>query len=113
MARAFLATLLLPVFVGSVETSNPWQPSSQLVFSTEPDPTRSQPLDHWPNAADLERLQSVEGKSRVVILQVLGHPSRVGRRFNGEEIWEYPWCASCRVCIRQGVCTGTFYTAGY
>jgi hypothetical protein len=61
----------------------------------------------------MARLQSVEGKPKAAILQVLGHPSRVDRRPDGEEVWDYPWCAACRVWIRKGVCTGTFYTAGY
>jgi hypothetical protein len=83
------------------------------VAEAKPDPTRARPLDRWPNAVDLARLQSVEGKPKAVILQVLGHPSRVERRPDGEEVWDYPWCAACRVWIRKGVCTGTFYTGGY
>ena len=79
----------------------------------ELDPTEAQELGRWPNDADLARLQSVEGKPRAVILQVLGHPSRVERRPDGEEVWDYPWCAACRVWIRKGLCRETFYTAGY
>jgi hypothetical protein len=113
MARTLLAALLLTAFVGTGDSSGPRQPSTQVVVEAEPDPTRAQELDHWPNAADLARLGSVEGKPKAVILQVLGHPSRVERRPDGEEVWDYLWCAACRVWIRKGVCTGTFYTAGY
>jgi hypothetical protein len=113
MARTFLAALLLTVCVGTGDSPDPWQASPQIVVEAEPDPTQARELDHWANDADLARLQSVEGKPKAVILQVLGHPSRVERRPDGEEVWDYPWCAACRVWIRKGVCTGTFYTAGY
>jgi hypothetical protein len=113
MARTFLAALLLTVFVGSGDSSGPLQPSPEVVVEAEPDPTRARELDRWPNDADLARLQSVEGRPKAVILQVLGHPSRVERRSDGEEVWDYPWCAVCSVWMRKGVCTGTFYTAGY
>jgi hypothetical protein len=73
----------------------------------------ARPPSRWPNAADLARLRFVEGKPRTVVLLVLGHPSRVEARPDGEEVWDYPWCAACRVWFRSGVCTGTFYTAGY
>jgi hypothetical protein len=113
MARTFLAALLLTALVGSGDCSGPRQASPRAVVEAEPDPSRARPLERWPNAPDLARLQSVEGKPKAVILQVLGHPSRVERRPDGEEVWDYPWCAACRVWIRRGVCTGTFYTAGY
>jgi hypothetical protein len=112
MARTFLAALLFTTFVASGDSSGPWQPSPQVI-EAEPDPSRSRRLDRWPNDANLARLQSVEGQSKAVILRVLGHPSRVERRPDGEEVWDYPWLAACRVWIRRGVCTGTFYTAGY
>src|SRR4051794_28989663 len=104
MTRTILAGLLLTVFVGTGDSSGPRQPSPQVVIEAEPDPTRARELDRWPNAADLTRLQSVEGKPKAVILQVLGYPSRVERRPDGEEVWDYPWCAACRVWIRKGVC---------
>jgi hypothetical protein len=113
MARPFLIALLFSAFVASGNSSGPRQPSHKLVLETEPDPSRARRLDHWPNVADLARLQSVEGKPKAVVLRILGHPAIVNRRPNGEEVWDYPWCAACRVWIRKGVCTGTFYTAGY
>lgn len=113
MMRTILAGLLLMVFVGTGDSSGPRQPNSEEVIEAEPDPSQVRELDHWPNAEDLARLQSVEGKPKAVILQVLGHPCRVERRLDGEEIWDYPWCACCRVWLRNGVCTDTFYTAGY
>src|SRR5262245_35073074 len=113
MARTLLAALLLTAFVGTGDSSGPRQSSTEVVVEVQPDPTRSRELGRCPTAADLLRLQSVEGKSKAVILQVLGHPSRVEHRPNGEEVWDYPWCAACRVWVRKGVCTGTFYTAGY
>ncbi|GEM_PF-2463674 len=113
MTRTFLTGLLVAAFVGTGGSSGPRQPSAQVLVEAEPDPTRARELAHWPNAADMARLQSVEGKPKAAILQVLGHPSRVDRRPDGEEVWDYPWCAACRVWIRKGVCTGTFYTAGY
>jgi hypothetical protein len=113
MARTFLAALLLTAFVGPGDSSGPRPPSAQVVVEQEPDPSRARPLDRWPTAADLARLQSVEGKPKAVILRVLGHPARVERRPDGEEVWDYPWCAACRVWVRKGVCAATFYTAGY
>jgi hypothetical protein len=113
MAQTFLAALLLTAFADSGGSSSPRQPSPQVVIEAEPEPSRARPLDRWPNAPDLARLQSVEGKSKAVIIHALGHPTRVEHRPDGEEVWEYPWLAACRVWIRQGVCTGTFYTAGY
>jgi hypothetical protein len=113
MARTLLVASLLIVFVAAGDLSDPPQSSTQAVIEAEPDPTQARELDHWPDAADLARLQSVEGKPKVVILQVLGHPSHVERRPDGEEVWDYRWCAACRIWIRKGVCTGTFYTAGY
>jgi hypothetical protein len=113
MARTLLAALLVTAFVVAGDLSDSPQPSTQPAIEVGPDPTQAQEFDHWPDATDLARLQSVEGKPKVVICQVLGHPSRVERRPDGEEVWDYRWCAACRVWIRKGVCTGTFYTAGY
>ena len=113
MTRTFLATLLLTAMLGVRDSFGPRQAGPEVVVDAKPEPSQAQPLDRWPNVDDLARLQSVEGKPKTVILHVLGHPSRVDRRPDGEEVWEYPWCAACRVWIRQGVCTGTFYTSGY
>ncbi len=113
MPRIILAGLLLAVYVGAGDLSDPWQPSLDVVIEAEPEPRLARELDRWPNINDLTRLQSVEGKPKVIVLQVLGHPCRVERRPDGEEVWDYPWCASCTVWICNGVCTGTFYTAGY
>ena len=113
MTQTVLAPLLLTALITPGDSSGPRHTCFRLVAEAEPDPSRARPLDRWPNAADLARLQSIKGKPRAVILHVLGHPSRVERRPDGEEVWDYPWCAACRVWIRQGVCTGTFYTAGY
>jgi hypothetical protein len=112
MARTFLAAVLLAAFAGIGDPSAPARPAPPPAES-EPDPSRSVPLDRWPNDADLTRLRSAEGKPKATVLRVLGHPSRVERRPDGAEVWHYPWCASCRVWIRKGVCTGTFYTSGY
>jgi hypothetical protein len=113
MVRTVLAALLLAALEVSGDSSGPPQPGPEVVIEAEPDPSRAVPLDRWPNATDLAKLQSVEGKSKAVVLHVLGHPKCVERRPDGEEVWEYPWLASCRVWIRQGVCTCTDYTAGY
>jgi hypothetical protein len=113
MIRALLGGLLMALLVGAGEASGPRAPSAKLALEAEPDPTQSRELQRWPNANDLRRLQSVEGQSKAVILQILGHPCRVERRPDGEEVWDYPWLAACRVWIRQGVCTGTFYTSGW
>src|SRR5262249_36217283 len=109
----FLAALLIAVFVRPGDSSGPRPPGPPALVEDEPDPRRAVPLDRWPNEEDLVRLQSVEGKPKTVILRVLGHPSRVERRPAGEEVWDYPWCAACRVWVHKGVCTGTYYTGGY
>jgi hypothetical protein len=113
MTRTLLAGLVLTLLVGTGASSGPRQPNHEVVTEAEPDPGRARPLGRWPNAADLARLRSVEGKPKAVILRVLGHPARVERRPGGAEVWDYPWCAACRVWLRRGVCTGTFYTAGW
>jgi hypothetical protein len=114
MARTFLAAALLGALAVPGDSSGPLQPGAQVaVAAAEPDPARARPLGRWPDAADLARLRSVEGKPKAVILRLLGHPSRVERRPGGAEVWDYPWCAACRVWVRNGACTGTFYTAGY
>ena len=113
MKRIILVGLLLTAFVGTGSSSGPPQTNSEVAIEAEPDPTLARELDRWPNDDDLARLQYVEGKPKAVILRVLGHPCRVERKPDGEEIWDYPWCAACWVCVRKGVCTGTFYTGGY
>jgi hypothetical protein len=87
--------------------------AAAALLEMEPQPSKAQPLDRWPNAQDLDRLSSVEGKAKWKVIRVLGHPSAVERRDDGTQVWIYPWCASCRVWIKNGVCTGTFYTSGY
>jgi hypothetical protein len=82
-------------------------------LNAQPDPRLARPLDRWPNEADLARLQSVKGKPKGTILRVLDHPNRVELRPNGDEVWDYPWLASCRVWIRNGVCYATDYDAGF
>ncbi len=113
MARESFAVFLLMACVGLGLPDGPRQPSAPGVIEAVPDPGRARPLGRWPNDADLARLRSVEGRAKGVILQVLGHPSGVQCWPNGEEVWDYPWCAACRVWIRNGVCTGTFYSAGF
>jgi hypothetical protein len=114
MIRVLVGGLLL--FVGTGDFSGPQPPSARagaVEVEPVPDPTQAKPLDHWADESDLARLASVEGKSKAVILKVLGHPAGVEFRPDGEELWTYPWCAICCVRIRNGVCTSTFYTAGY
>jgi hypothetical protein len=82
-------------------------------LSIHPITSKAKSLERWPNEADLAKLQSIERKPTWKILQVLGHPSAVERRPDGTETWDYPWLAVCRVWIRHGVCTGTFYTGGW
>jgi hypothetical protein len=113
MPRTVLALLLIGAFGGPRDSSGPGQLSPQVVKEPFADPSRAQSLNRWPNGVDLARFQSVEGKPKAVVLEILGHPSRVERRPDGEEVWDYPWLAACRVSIRKGVCFGTFYTAGY
>jgi hypothetical protein len=107
MIRSVMAVLAL------LTPSDLGDPGRWAAVEAGPDPSQARPLGHWPDAADLARLASVEGKPRAVVLRVLGHPCRVERRPDGAEVWDYSWCATCRVWIRQGVCTGTFYTGGY
>jgi hypothetical protein len=108
MVRWLLGLVVFAAFTGHAAPYGPGAPRAAL-----PDPSRARPLDRWPDAADIARLQSVEGRRTAVVLRVLGHPSRVTRRSNGEEVWDYPWCAACRVWVRDGVCTGTFCAADY
>ena len=84
-----------------------------LVAQQQPDTRKTRELGRWPNAQDIAKLQAVEGKPRWMVLLIIGHPSRVERRANGDEVWDYPWVAACHVRFKNGVCTSTFYTAGY
>ena len=111
MIRAYLAAVVLAAFPVLGTPSGAGPTGDRAV--ARPGPPRTRPPSRWPNAADLACLQFVEGKPRAVVLLVLGHPSRVEVRPDGEEVWDYPWCAACRVWVRGGICTGTFYTAGY
>jgi hypothetical protein len=79
----------------------------------EPQPTLARPLDHWPTQADLDRLESVKGKTRIETIKILGHPATVAIREDGSERWDYPWCAACSVWFRNGVVVETFYTGGW
>jgi hypothetical protein len=115
MLRRTLAVLLVGISVG-VAVGVVYllrQPDPSAPMDPEPDPSQSKPLDHWPNAEDLARLKSVEGKPKGHVIQVMGHPRSVGRQADGTEVWDYDWLAACEVWINDGVCTGTFYTAGY
>jgi hypothetical protein len=84
-----------------------------LVTHQQPDIKKAKALERWANGQDIAKLQSAEGKPRWMVLLILGHPSSIERRANGIEVWDYPWVAACRVWFKNGVCTGTFYTAGY
>ncbi len=108
MSRCFLRAL---VFMSALSLGGPSGSGKSVEAPSLPRMPREP--SSWPTAADLARLKSVEGKPRAVVLRVLGPPSKIERRPRGEEVWDYPWLAACRVWIRDGVCTGTFYTAGY
>jgi hypothetical protein len=84
-----------------------------LVTQQQPDTTKAKRLERWPTHQDLAKLESAEGKPRWLVLVILGHPSSVERRADGVEVWGYPWLAWCEVRFRNGMCTETFYTAGY
>jgi len=113
MHRSLLALVLLLTTVAAGTPSVPtgWSSAVQ-VLEAQPDTRKAKPLG-WPNAQDIAKLKSLEGKTKWKVIQVLGHPSAVRRRPDGTEVWDYPWCAACRVWIKNGVCTGTFYTGGY
>jgi hypothetical protein len=113
MGRKCLALMLTLAFVATGDSSTSREPSAEMIVESEPDPSRARELDRWPNDADLAKLLFVEGKPKEVVLQVLGHPNRVNRLADGEESWDYPWQAACRIWFRKGKCIGTFYTAGY
>ncbi|HEY1380735.1 MAG TPA: hypothetical protein VGF55_28290 [Gemmataceae bacterium] len=113
MAWRFVGALALVTAVASGAPGDVGQSGDRALVEAAPDPRRAVALDHAPTAADLDRLRSVEGKPAAVVLRVLGHPYQVERRPDGEEVWDYRWCAACRVWVRKGVCTGTFYTGGY
>src|SRR5438874_1736644 len=68
-----------------------------------PDTRQARPLDHWPTQADLDRLQSVQGRTPAATIRILGHPSGVRRGPDGSEVWDYPWLAACRVWFRNGL----------
>jgi hypothetical protein len=88
-------------------------PSRDARRQAKPDVRKAKPLPRWANAKDLARLKSVEGKPAWRVIEVLGHPSKVQRKADGSEVWDYPWVASCRVWIEKGRVTATRYEAGY
>jgi hypothetical protein len=84
-----------------------------LQEDARPDPRQSVPLDHWATEADIKRLESVKGRTAAETIRILGHPMSVDRHEGGKEIWDYDWCASCRVWLKNGVVEDVFYTAGW
>lgn len=107
------ALLILASRTDTGRAPRPVPAATATVTQQQPDIRKAQELGRWPNDEDLAKLQSARGKPRWLVLLILGHPSRVERRANGDEVWDYPWVAACRVWFKHGVCTGTFYTAGY
>jgi hypothetical protein len=106
--------LLIPA--GNLNLGAPaaFGPVATLTLSQQrPDTSKARPLERWPNQQDIARLQCAEGQPQWVVLLLLGHPSAIQRRPDGSEVWDYPWCAACRVWFDNGICTATFYTAGY
>jgi hypothetical protein len=113
MVRSSLAALALVTVFASAAPSDVGKPGNWAAVEPGPDPRLARPLGRWPNAADLARLRSVEGRPKAVLLRVLGHPSEVWRRPDGAEVWDYPWPGVCWVWVRNGACTDTLYFAGY
>jgi hypothetical protein len=113
MLRFAIASIVISTVLGCGTSSSTHHSAAQLDLQDEPDITKSKPLDRWPDREDLQRLKSVEGKSKREVIRALGHPCKVSRQPDGTEIWDYPWLAACRVWIKDGKCSGTFYTAGY
>jgi hypothetical protein len=89
MHRSLLALLILLTTVAAGTPSVPpgW-PSAALVWEAQPDTSKAKPLKRWPNAQDIAELKSLEGKPTWRVLQVLGHPSAVGRRPDGTQVWD-------------------------
>ena len=79
----------------------------------QPETNKAKPLRRWPNDLDMFRLGMAEGKPAWAVLVIMGNPRKIERRPDGTEVWDYPWPAYCGVWFKNGVCTGTFYTAGY
>jgi hypothetical protein len=98
------------VALGSI----PGEPiDATIAVDQEPNPAKAMPLDRWPNEQDLARLSAVKGQRKWQVIRALGHPRAVQRRWNGTEVWEYPWLAACTVSFEGDVCTETFYTSGW
>ena len=85
MVRCFLSLLALLAFAAVAAPSSE-RPSGARRCDLEPDTSKVGPA-LCPTAADLARLQSVEGKPKRMVLAVLGHPSAVKRRPDGTEEW--------------------------
>jgi outer membrane protein assembly factor BamE (lipoprotein component of BamABCDE complex) len=100
---ACLSALALSSCAGSADLPSQAQPNTKL----------AKPLGRWPTAGDIKRLESVKGLTAAKVLRTLGHPKHVERQEDGQERWDYPWRAAACVYFRDGVATGTFYTAGY
>jgi hypothetical protein len=88
------------------------EPASTQV-ELKPDPRQARPLDRWPTQADIERLESVKGRTPTETIRILGHPCAVEPTEDGSETWDYPWVAACRVWFKNGVIDDVLYTAGY
>jgi outer membrane protein assembly factor BamE (lipoprotein component of BamABCDE complex) len=83
------------------------------VIATEPDTSLAKPLGRWPNDEDLARLESTKGKTKAEVLAILGHPKKVSFNPEGVEMWDYPWLAVCRIWLKNGIVSNTYYDAGY
>lgn len=91
-----------------------------LAVQQQPDPTKARPrLDD----ADKAKLQSVRGKPRWQVLQILGHPASVSPSENGMEYWTYTLqegqttprvvpSIGIRVLFKDGVCIRLVYFMG-
>jgi hypothetical protein len=66
-----------------------------------------------PDGKDLQRLDSLKGKSKAAVLRLLGHPARVEFWKDGREVWVYPWPAHADVRFRSNKVESTFYSSGY
>ena len=78
-----------------------------------PDTSLSVPLERWPNAEDLAKLERLKGKGPTDIIKLIGHPKRMELGENGASKWHYDWQAACYLSLKHDVVDGWYYTAGF
>ena len=105
--------LILILFCCCSIGCNSDEQAEQIAVMSIPDTSLSVPLERWPNAEDLAKLERLKGKGPTDIIKLIGHPKRLELSENGDWKWHYDWQVACYLSLKNDVVDRWFYTAGY